>query len=254
MIFERSSTSGKCAQEAISRGMAGARRFACILLFASLGASAAIPALAAEARTLAVVELFTSQGCSSCPPANANANALSERPDLLVLSYGVTYWDYLGWKDSFGKPEFTRRQEAYEPALGRSGPFTPQIVVDGRRDTVGNVRSEIEDLIGRHSHTTTAKIDFMGEVVRIGDGRAPAGGADVWLIRYEPRTIEVPVHRGENGGRTLPHKNVVRSLRWLGKWEGRHVVWDLPHSDPGLRTGILLQVPNGGPILAAAAK
>ena len=58
-----------------------------------------------------VVELFTSQGCSSCPPANANLIELSKRPDVLALSFSVTYWDYLGWKDIFGKPEFTERQE-----------------------------------------------------------------------------------------------------------------------------------------------
>src|SRR5690242_9974316 len=56
-----------------------------------------------------VVELFTSQGCSSCPPANANLAVLSERPGVLALSFGVTYWDQLGWKDTFAKPEFTAR-------------------------------------------------------------------------------------------------------------------------------------------------
>ena len=64
---------------------------------------------AAQAQPV-VVELFTSQGCSSCPPANASLAAISNRPDVLALSFGVTYWDYLGWKDTFAKPEFTQRQ------------------------------------------------------------------------------------------------------------------------------------------------
>lgn len=51
-----------------------------------------------------VVELFQSQGCSSCPPANANVNAIADRPDVLALSFAVTYWDRLGWKDIFGSP------------------------------------------------------------------------------------------------------------------------------------------------------
>ncbi|MBW8893100.1 MAG: DUF1223 domain-containing protein, partial [Burkholderiales bacterium] len=54
-----------------------------------------------------VLELFQSQGCSSCPPANANLNAIADRPDVLALSFGVTYWDQLGWKDTFAKPAFT---------------------------------------------------------------------------------------------------------------------------------------------------
>src|SRR3954447_7325281 len=73
-----------------------------LLLAAASGASAA-PA----AQSPVVVELFTSQGCSSCPPANANLATVSDRPGVLALSFGVTYWDYLGWKDSFARPEFT---------------------------------------------------------------------------------------------------------------------------------------------------
>ena len=56
---------------------------------------------------LTVVERFQNQGCSDCPPANANVMALSDQPDLLTLSFGVTYWDYWGWKDTFASPQFT---------------------------------------------------------------------------------------------------------------------------------------------------
>src|SRR5271169_1698142 len=69
-----------------------------------IGFCAALGATSAEATDAShpvVVELFQSQGCSSCPPANANVNALSERPDVLALSFAVTYWDRLGWKDTF---------------------------------------------------------------------------------------------------------------------------------------------------------
>ena len=50
----------------------------------------------------AVVELFTSQGCSSCPPADALIGELAKRKDVIVLTLPVDYWDYLGWKDTFG--------------------------------------------------------------------------------------------------------------------------------------------------------
>src|SRR5581483_12188630 len=108
-------------------------------------ASLAQPA-AAENR-LAVVELFTSQGCSSCPPANANLASISERPGVLALSFSVTYWDRLGWKDTFGRPDYTARQEAYERPLGQAGPFTPQMVIDGRKSLVGNDLGEVENAV-----------------------------------------------------------------------------------------------------------
>jgi hypothetical protein len=54
-----------------------------------------------------------------------------------TLSYSVTYWDYLGWKDIFGSAAFTARQVAYEPKLGQSSPFTPLMVINGKANTVG---------------------------------------------------------------------------------------------------------------------
>jgi hypothetical protein len=84
-----------------------------------------------------VVELFTSQGCSSCPPANAVLARLADRNDILALSFGVTYWDELGWKDTFASPQFTKRQWDYAHALHHASVFTPQMVVQGRMDAVG---------------------------------------------------------------------------------------------------------------------
>ena len=89
-----------------------------ILLAATALLSLATPALA-DSGNLTVVELFQSQGCSSCPPANANVMALNGRPDLLTLSFGVTYWDHLGWKDTFAKPQYTDRQWDYAHAFHR---------------------------------------------------------------------------------------------------------------------------------------
>lgn len=197
-----------------------------------------------------VVELFTSQGCSSCPPANANLAALSGRPGVLALSFGVTYWDQLGWKDTFARPEFTQRQYTYEPPLGHDGAFTPQIVVDGRGDVVGNELSSIEGLIAREPATGGPTLRLESDGVAIGAGTAPRGGADVWLVRYDPRTVQVPVRRGENGGRTLPHTNVVHELTRLGRWTGAQTVMPVSGGG-GLRTAILVQKLNGGPILAA---
>src|SRR5512146_2171714 len=107
------------------------------LALAALLAAAAAHARAADARHPVVVELYQSQGCSSCPPANANLIAVADRPEILALSFGVTYWDDLGWKDTFAKPQFTQRQWDYARGLKHTQVFTPQIVVNGRKDGVG---------------------------------------------------------------------------------------------------------------------
>src|SRR5271169_3687855 len=99
-----------------------------------------------------VVELFTSEGCSSCPPADALLAELANRPDVLALSFHVDYWDRLGWKDPFSSPEATARQEDYARLLGINSVYTPQIVVDGRLETVGSDRSAVERALDAARH------------------------------------------------------------------------------------------------------
>src|SRR5579871_245122 len=198
-----------------------------------------------------VVELYQSQGCSSCPPADANVNALADRPGVLVLSFGVTYWDDLGWKDTFADPAYTRRQWDYAHGLHHAEVATPEVVIDGRRDLVGNDPRELAAAIRAAGAPSGATLALGPGRFVIGAGRAPAGGADVWLVRYDPRTLNVAVKRGENGGKTLPHRNVVRSLVRVGRWTGASVGFAVPKADPVLKTAILVQAANGGPILAA---
>ena len=80
-----------------------------------------------QSHALTVIELFQSQGCSSCPPANSNVLKLAEDPNLLILTYDVTYWDRLGWKDTFGNSANDKRQWEYARALSRKNVFTPQV-------------------------------------------------------------------------------------------------------------------------------
>lgn len=210
-------------------------------------------ATAADPAHPVVVELFQSQGCSSCPPANANVLAIADRPDVLALSFGVTYWDSLGWKDTFASPSFTSRQWDYAHGFGHDSVFTPQIVINGRRDGVGIDRAELQRLIvaGDRGDTGPA-LTVKGSSIVI--AAAPARqNADVWLVRYDPRIVQVPIRRGENGGRTLPHRNVVRELTRLGHWNGGAETLTLPTpTDAALRTAILVQNQGGGAILAAA--
>lgn len=215
-------------------------------------AMTASSALAADLRHPTVVELFQSQGCSSCPPANANAIALSDRPDLLVLSFGVTYWDQLGWKDTFASPRYTARQWDYARALHHSDVWTPQVVVNGRADVVGVRRDELEGLI-RHEDRGDGGPSITVEGGRVSVGSSAAHrGAEVLLVRYDPNIVQVPIQRGENAGKTLPHKNVVKDLVRLGEWSGAAQSYRLPPSPAGLKTAVLVQAGPGGPILAAA--
>ena len=198
-----------------------------------------------------VIELFQSQGCSSCPPANAMLNAIADRPDVLALSFAVTYWDRLGWKDIFGSPRFTARQQDYARA-GQGEVATPEMIINGTYAIVGSDRRAFDATIAKAGAPSGGPdISLDGANVRLTKAVA-RGSATVWFVRYDPRSREVSIRAGENGGRTLPHRDIVRELVNLGSWTGPAMSYALPPvGERGLASAVLVQRGTGGPIIAA---
>ena len=170
-----------------------------------------------------VVELFTSQGCSSCPPANNFVSKLADDGDKLVLSYGVTYWDYLGWKDTFGDPEFTKRQRQYGRALGVSNVYTPQIVLNGSAHSPRYSQKDVDSMplpAGKPDADVTLA---EGKLLVTSNADAKA---KLVIVAFMPGEQSVPVKRGENGGRTLKIANVVTDIKPV-YWNGGKTVTDI---------------------------
>ena len=205
----------------------------------------------ADAAHPAVIELFQSQGCSSCPPALAVLDQVANRPDVLALNFAVTYWDQLGWKDSFAQPAFTARQWDYARAQGRGNVATPQLIVNGRTAVLGSFKPDVERAISDNARVAGPEIAVHGSKIDIAPGRTEKP-ATVWLVSYDPRRIDVPIRAGENGGRTLPHRNVVRQLSPLGAWTGKAASFTAPASSARLARAVLVQAGTGGAIVAAA--
>jgi hypothetical protein len=213
----------------------------------------------------AVYELYTSQGCSTCPAADAVLARLAKRDDVIALTLPVDIWDYLGWRDTLARPEFTDRQRAYAKLLGDGMVYTPQAVVSGLIHVNGSSQDKVENAIAK-----TAKL-FAGSRVPISltadNGRlvievsaAARGGervkeATVWLAAISG-SVEVPITRGENQGRTVVYSNVVRRLMPIGTWDGTEMVVKIDrHSFMGTgtdRCAVILQQGPGGPIVGAA--
>ncbi len=216
---------------------------------------------AAEDR-LTVVELFTSQGCSSCPPADALLSKLATRPDILALSLPVTYWDYLGWQDSFAKPEHDTRQRDYARRYAGGRVYTPQIVIDGVHREIGSHRKAVQAVIaiqqaGRKPVVPVLLTQRQGTFsIDIGEGALPAGvtHATVWLIRFIPNR-EVAVRGGENSGRRITYTNIVEELSPIGMWHGGGLKIELPQQDIGLEgdkgIAVLVQLDGTGEIIGA---
>lgn len=212
----------------------------------------------AAAKPPVLVELFTAQGCGSCNDANSYLGKLAERPGVLALTFSVDYWDYLGWTDTFAKPAYAERQKAYVARLKLREPYTPQMVVDGQEEAQGVKTAEVERLIraAAAAPRNPPDIRFVGpRRVDVGSGRVARGGGEVWLIRYDPRAVEVAVKAGDNRGETVVQKNLVREIRRLGSWRGKPQAYRLPAaSDDGLKTVVVVQAPRGGRVLGLAQR
>ena len=197
-----------------------------------------------------VVELYQSQGCSSCPPANAALNTIADQSNVIALSFAVTYWDRLGWKDIFADTAYTQRQYNYAEALGKANVYTPQMVINGTRAIIGNRPGELTRALAASKPVSgEPKVEFKDSILTVGAGR---GSADVWLVRYDPRIQNVPIRTGENGGQTLPHKNVVRQLSRIGGWNGQSASFKISRpTNAGWKSVILVQRVGAGPIISA---
>ncbi len=202
-----------------------------------------------------VVELYTSQGCSSCPPADNLLSEMAGRSDVIALALHVDYWDYIGWKDTFGNPAFTKRQRAYAAVAGARTIYTPQMIVDGMDHIVGVRAAELAKLVARHAAQAAPvalRLDRVGEGVRVTAGAAPLPrGAVVQLVRYRSHE-RVEIRQGENAGKVIDYSNIVTEWRRVAEWDGRadlSLTMDAPGGDPVV---VILQEPGPGPVLAAA--
>lgn len=201
-----------------------------------------------------VVELYQSQGCSSCPPANLALNTITTDPNVIALNFSVTYWDRLGWKDIFGDQKYTDRQVAYARTLRERNVYTPQVVINGTRAIVGNRPGELKTAV-KNSRKIYGGPSITGKsgVVNISKANNKQFNTKVWLVRYDPRTQNVAIKTGENGGRTLPHKNIVRELHDMGYWTGKAKSVSLPKAkNARWKSVILVQNMGTGKILSAS--
>jgi hypothetical protein len=191
-------------------------------------------------RKAVVVELFTSEGCSSCPPADELLGHLrqelsAKNIQVIPLGFHVDYWDGLGWKDRFSSAGFTQRQERYAQALKVDGPYTPEMVVDGAVEFVGNDSGKAQRTISQQaSQLETAQVKIASadaDQLKI-QAKGPAAPSDsgdaLVMLAITEDNLTTQVGSGENGGRTLHHAAVVRELRQVGTLQSGSIETTVP--------------------------
>jgi hypothetical protein len=264
------------------RKISGAEFWVGLALFLAWFAFSARPKaqtpVAQAARTPVLVELFTSEGCSSCPPADALLRKLTaQQPiagaQIIGLEEHVDYWNHDGWTDPYSSPGWTERQQDYVTLL-KEDPYTPELVVDGQRQFVGNdsrqAHAEIEKAassVKTEVILSAAKPDSNGaqrfsvSVGKLAGGRAD-DAAEVWLAITEDG-LHSAVNRGENAGRVLQHVATLRSLHKIGtanasggsaSFTGDTLVKFSPHWNPEkLYVVVFVQEKKSRKVLGAAS-
>lgn len=226
------------------------------IIFAMITVALPLSVLAETRPTQPVlVELFTSQGCSSCPPADAFMHELVARDDVIALALHVDYWDYI-FDDVFGKAAHTKRQYGYADAAGRKMVYTPQMIIDGSDDVVGNRPQDVNALIARHlaAPQTVAldvrrdngQIEIMARSLR--GNRRPLS---VLMASYIPRQ-DVAISNGENAGHVYTYANIVTNLRELARWDTAKPLSVRVPTDGRGPVVVILQRPGFGRVEAAA--
>jgi len=180
-------------------------------LLSSIILNAAAAEFKSESAQATLLELYTSEGCSSCPPAEKYLNSLKSDKklwkDIIPLAFHVDYWDYLGWRDGFAKPEHRIRQENYAALNQQNTIYTPAFFLNGKPWRRGLFDREPS---GNHVAAGVLSVKFANS--QISASFAPLKTAsNSWILNVAILGfgLESDIRAGENQGRVSQHEFVV---------------------------------------------
>jgi hypothetical protein len=186
----------------------------------ALSSAAAVCKVRSAEHRVALVELYTSQGCSSCPPADRWLSSLAQRfrsNEAIPLALHVGYWDYIGWKDPFAKPEFMDRQRQWAAANANRTVYTPGVFVQGGETREWQVASELARRVkatnalpaGAHIELAAQLEGPRIQVDVLARAASAAAGTEL-RVALTQNNLRTAVKAGENNGEKLGNDHVVR--------------------------------------------
>ena len=213
-----------------------------IRVFALLAlAVSAFGSASAETDRPVLIELFANQNCPACPKAHRTMKQIeAERDDVLILTWTVNYWDYLGEPDPMAMPAAKDRQMAYTDRLSLRAPYTPQSFYDGAKECPGTkkrrIRKNIEQRIDLRD-AAAPNLDWDGQQIRV------SGTSDETL-----ELMKVEYLSGEANETSMV--NPVTKVDSLGLWVEPDQFFDIACNST---CAVLLQEQDTGEVIAVKA-
>lgn len=177
----------------------------------------------AAKKSFVLLELYTSEGCPTCPPADANLARLeNEQPvadtEIVTLALHVDYWNSLSWKDVYSSPLFSRRQQIYSQALKINQSYTPQMIVDGQTEFIGNNLAKARQAILEAAKVDKAAIEITPHAAnyKIKISGIPAHENATVFLAITEDNLASSRKSGSKSDKEAEHMSVVRQLSSLG--------------------------------------
>lgn len=185
-----------------------------------------------------LIELFASQNCRSCPKAHKILHEVeAERDDVLVLTWSVDYWDYLGGKDPMAMGESKERQRGYVDRFRLRGPYTPQTVYNGVEQCPGTKAGKVKTSINKAESESPTGVTLVRKANTVElSGKAP-DLADIWYVDYL-----------DGADNTTDMVHPVTHVTPLGPWLGGRTQIALPACNS--HCAVIVQEAGFGPVLA----
>lgn len=213
-----------------------------IRVFALLAlAVTAFGSASAETDRPVLIELFANQNCPACPKAHRTMKQIeAERDDVLILTWTVNYWDYLGDPDPMAMPAAKDRQMAYTDRLSLRAPYTPQSFYDGAKECPGTKKRRIQKNIEQRidlRDTAAPSLNWDGQQIRV------SGSSDETL-----ELMKVEYLSGEANETSMV--NPVTNVASLGLWVEQDQMFDIACTST---CAVLLQEQDTGEVIAVKA-
>jgi len=176
-----------------------------------------------QKKAFVLLELYTSEGCPTCPPADANLARLErEQPiagtEIITLALHVDYWNSSRWRDEYSSPMFSRRQQIYAQAFKKNSNYTPQMIVDGQTEFIGNNIWKAQKAIADQTkiQKATIEINEAGDKFKVKISDVPTHQVSTIFLAITEDNLPSSRKFGGAADRKAEHISVVRELKSLG--------------------------------------